>query len=80
MFIELLEAKNCQTWQSILQADRSTTPDSVCAVSCETLLLAFSKTKVQISCAQISCAVKAQLISSFATYEPCSEKTSPWDF
>ena len=30
--------------------------------------------------AQISCAVKDQLISTFATYEPCSEKTGHWDF
>ena len=54
------------------QFNRSTTPDSVRAVSCETLLLAYSKTK-----AQISCAVKAQLISTFVfpTYEPCSDKT-----
>ena len=32
--------------------------------------------------AQISCAVTAQLISTFvfAKYEPCREKTGPWDF
>ena len=29
--------------------------------------------------AQMSCAVKAQLINTFATYEPCSEKTGHLD-
>ena len=33
-----------------------------------------------LECAQMSCAVKAQLISTFATYEPCSEKTGHLDF